>query len=200
MLRVKLNLCFQKDCSETDDYEMRNNLDNAGVDAHPAVADDHGHDDCIESEIETDVRDIEQKECEVKGEEKVINTTETEDVVKGVIRDTEMTEMGAENEKQTDANGDDAVIDCVGKTVTENEEVEEIETVGTAGNAENDDSVVVGVGNAGDARNEYDGSNNPESESEHDEKNTRDIEDAGQDDGSSTDGTFTGLFWIFRSI
>ena len=79
---------FQKDCSETDDCEMRNNLDNAGVDAHPAVADDHGHDDCLESEIKTDVRDIEQKECEVKGEDKVINTKETEDVV---TRDTEMT-------------------------------------------------------------------------------------------------------------
>ena len=108
-----------------------------------------------------------------------------------------MTEMGAENEKQTDANGDDAVIDGVGKTVTENEEVEEIETESavTAGNAGNDDGVVVGVGNAGDACNESDGSN--DSESEHDEQNTRDIEEdgqnAGQDDGSSTYGTFAGF-------
>ena len=74
--------------------------------------------------------------------------------------------MGAENAKQTDANGDDAVIDGVGKTVTENKEVKEIETVVTAGN---DD---------GDARNESDGSN--DSESEHDEQKTRDIEEDGK--------------------
>ena len=179
---------FPKDGSATDDYEMRNNVDDTGEDDHPAVADIHGHDDPIESEVETDVR-----EGEVKGEETVINTKETEDVVKVVTTNTEMTEMGDENEKKTDADADATVIDGDGKTVTENEKIEEIKTVGTAGNAD-----VVTI--PGD---EHDSSN--DAESEDDEKKTRDIEedveyagqddgeDTGQDDGNSTDGTFAGF-------
>ena len=177
---------FPKDGSATDDYEMRNNVDDTGVDDHPAVADDHGHDDPIESEVETDVR-----EGEVKGEEAVINMKETEDVVKVLATNTEMTKMSDENEKKTDA--DATVIDGVGKPVTENEKIKEIKTVGTAGNAD-----VVTI--PGD---EHDGSN--DAESEDDEKKTRDFEedveytgqddgeDTGQDDGSSTDGTFAGF-------
>ena len=170
---------FPKDGSASDDYEMRNNVDDTGVDDHPVVADNHGYDNTIESEVETDVR-----EGEVKGEETVISMKETEDVVKVLATNTE---MGDENEKKTDA--DATVIDGVGKPVTENEKIEEIETVGTAGKAD----VVTILGD------EHDGSS--DAESEDDEKKTRDIEedveyaaqDDGEDDGSSTDGTFAGF-------